>query len=123
MGLLDDLTPRSVRQKNGVFLALVIALILAALHNPFSGYATTQARYELTAVYFGSDICVEGWRMKEGEVDYFCQNGRQVSRIPFLEWRSNNAAIPWLSPIGSMLSIFFFIGVGAAIWVVMYRSS
>ncbi|NOV32584.1 hypothetical protein [Methylomonas sp. ZR1] len=120
MVILNQLLPKSLKQKNGFFVAVTAALVLIALHNPFSGYITTQEVPFLEVLPL-SPFCDEGWRVEMGGIEYFCQNGRQVSKMPFVEWRTVHAAFPWLSKVGSMLSVFLAIVTGTVLWILLYR--
>jgi cytosine/uracil/thiamine/allantoin permease len=115
MALLEKLIPNTKKEKNGAFICIVIALVIIALHNPFSGYQT-DIEYD---DYFRCENGSRGLTIDEKE--YSCINGKKLIPLSVTHWRTLNSAITWLETLGNVLSLLSAVGGVYIAWIVLFR--
>ncbi|MCD6061613.1 MAG: hypothetical protein K0S16_1924 [Moraxellaceae bacterium] len=115
------LLPRNREQKLGAFAGIAVALLLLALHNPFSGYVTTAERIPISIPGLNLFPCEDGWEREDGGTDWFCQDGRQVRRLPFAEWRTEAPAFAWIGRPANLLMLLVIDALAAVAWLLLFR--
>lgn len=103
---LDRMAPRiaklTERQRLGLFVAIILALLILVLHNPTQGYVT------------------ELW-VKCELPKCLCANG--PLHLGFLEWRSSGAMIDSLSTLGAAALAFAALAVALVAWLYLLAPS
>lgn len=116
-----QLIPRNQTQKIGLFAFAAAALLALALHNPFSGYVTTEGRYGLHIPGINLFPCEEDWSRNEDGEHFFCKDGRQVRRLALSQWHTQSPASPWIGRLGNLLTLLVVDLLAALVWLLLFR--
>ena len=53
--------------------------------------------------------------------DWFCRDGRQVRRLPFAEWRTEEPAFDWIGRPANLLMLLVMDALAGVTWLLLFR--
>lgn len=101
---LFDLKQQNQLQKIGFFLAVLILLLLLALHNPIHGYQTETSISDMSGM---PSFLLKSWSATE---------------LDFLEWRSIGASVDALKSIGTVITWLIVNLLALIVWLIIFSS-
>lgn len=101
---LFDLKKHNQLQKTGFFVAVLISLIILALHNPIHGYQTETSISDMSGM---PSFLLKSWSATE---------------LDFLEWRSIGASVDALKSIGTVITWLIVNLLALIVWLIIFSS-
>ena len=90
------------RQRQGVFVSIVVMLLVMVVHNPTQGYVT------------------EVWASCEGLPTYLCS--AEPRQLSFFAWRSQGSMSEALSTLGAVALAVIAVLAALAAWLFLFVS-